>query len=66
MWCALLLLDAADDGSPRRAAVDQLEFHSPFSSFFFVLELRSLTTIECVRVCVPLFHAVIPRGLSGI
>jgi len=59
------LPDAADNGSPRRAAVDELGFHLLFSSFFVCLELRSRTT-KCVRVCVPLFHAAIPRVVSGV
>jgi hypothetical protein len=69
MWCALLLPDAADDGSPISGR--------PWSSWdFTLLFLRFLFVSSCDRgrrssACAfvfrfPLFHAAIPRGLTGI
>ena len=76
MWCAparFCCLNAADDGSPRRASggrVYQLGFHTSFFFAFFFVCLFGVAIADDDRVCVrrvcvvPLFLAAIPWGLQ--
>jgi hypothetical protein len=71
MWCAparFCCLNAADDGSPRRASggrVYQLGFHASFFfAFCLFVCLFGVAIADDDRVPVPLFHAAIPWGFQ--